>query len=418
MGIATRWPAVVVVVLLTVGFAVSADRYEPASSDDAPAVPSDGEPEVVAPDAPMPELRRIAVRLFERRSTALLAGKRAAFMRQIDPADPEFRQRQAMLFGNVQRMPFSELSYTVDDVQLPSATEAYGVPSYLSWVRVRHRLAGFDGRPLGSPIAYTLVQRDGDWRIASDSDVEPAGQRLEPWDLAPLRVHNDGSMLVVTDAARPWRLVRAVRLGRRAFATIDRTLSVDWPHRVVLFALTDEALFEEYGTGEFAAITSTWAGATRVVVNLAAPNLNPGVVTHELTHVALRNYDQAPSWLHEGIATYVEAREYTAASNRRYARAFVPRARTAWPAMPSSASFSMGQGVQWLYVLSWMACEYIAAEYGVPRLIDLLRAMERRPPVFGIDGRQDGVLRRELGIDEAALATRAADYLVETYSRA
>lgn len=112
------------------------------------------------------------------------------------------------------------------------------------------------------------------------------------------------------------------------------------------------------------------------VGDLATPDLNAGVVTHELTHVALRDNQQVPLWLHEGVATTSSLGS-------------TPRRRTG--ATPPRSSGG---------------------------LLDLLRAMDRRPPMVGLDGRQAGVLRRVLGLDASELADRATEQLIETSKRA
>lgn len=63
-----------------------------------------------------------------------------------------------------------------------------------------------------------------------------------------------------------------------------------------------------------------------------------------------------------------------------------------------------------------MACEYIAETYGGSRLLDLVRAMDSRRHLASLDGRQDDVLARVLGIDGDRLAALASTHLLDTYT--
>jgi hypothetical protein len=101
------------------------------------------------------------------------------------------------------------------------------------------------------------------------------------------------------------------------------------------------------------------------------------VITHELTHVASRadtGY-RMPTWLIEGFADYVGFRGTgiaTTVAARELAAAV--RAGHLPRALPDDHSFD-GANTQLseAYEGAWLACRYIAQEYGQPRLVAFYR---------------------------------------------
>jgi len=137
------------------------------------------------------------------------------------------------------------------------------------------------------------------------------------------------------------------------------------------------------------------------------------ITRHELSHIAIGVRDDgAPAWVSEGIAEYLGARDVPV-SSRIIATSALARAQTTDAGMPQSKDFN-GSEQEWHYALSWMACDYIAAEFGEGRLWELVDAMHNGGEGTK-DADQDRVLDQVLGFDSNELARRAAARIRNIY---
>ena len=81
--------------------------------------------------------------------------------------------------------------------------------------------------------------------------------------------------------------------------------------------------------------------------------------------------------------------------------------------MPLSKDFNNSEQ-EWHYALSWMACDYVADEFGESRLWELVDAMHNGGEGTADDA-QDRVLDQVLGFDSRELARRAAARIRNIY---
>jgi hypothetical protein len=163
--------------------------------------------------------------------------------------------------------------------------------------------------------------------------------------------------------------------------------------------------FPEYATDDRRQLASTRMLLMQSSVEAGQPFLGR-ITRHELSHIAVGSRDDgAPTWLSEGVAEYLGAREIPR-TKRIIPTSALGRAATADEGLPASPSFN-DSDQEWHYALAWMACDYIAESRGEDRLWQLVEAMhdEGRGTT---DQRQDAVLRRVLGLDGRELARRAA----------
>jgi hypothetical protein len=170
-----------------------------------------------------------------------------------------------------------------------------------------------------------------------------------------------------------------------------------WSSHVVLLTPATAAQFAallgrrgDQGLDQVAAVTvgstvsGTRAGGDRVVINPSTfgalqPDGRRVVITHELTHVAIRSSTTrpAPLWLSEGMADYVG-----------YLGLGLPRSRVAAPwlaevragtsprRLPSDADFDPARTrIAPAYAAAWLACSRLADRYGQARLIAFYRAV-------------------------------------------
>jgi hypothetical protein len=137
------------------------------------------------------------------------------------------------------------------------------------------------------------------------------------------------------------------------------------------------------------------------------------ITRHELSHVAIGVRDDgAPTWVSEGLAEYLGAREVPV-DERIIPTAALQRARSVAATLPGSKEFN-NSDQEWHYALSWMACDYIAETFGEERLWELMDAMHNGG-VGTPDTQQDRVLEQVLGFDAQELALRAAARIRKIY---
>ena len=118
------------------------------------------------------------------------------------------------------------------------------------------------------------------------------------------------------------------------------------------------------------------------------------VITHELTHVAIRSSTTrpAPLWLSEGMADYVG-----------YLGLGLPRSRVAAPwlarvragtaprRLPSDADFDPARTrIGPAYAAAWLACSRLADRYGQARLVAFYRAVAGARPAGRVGSRGRG----------------------------
>jgi hypothetical protein len=158
------------------------------------------------------------------------------------------------------------------------------------------------------------------------------------------------------------------------------------------------------------------AGNDRVVVNPGAfarlgDTGRHVVLTHELTHVAVRQSTRAavPTWLSEGFADFVGYRG-TGVDERTGAGDLLSRVRAGHGPthLPDAADFDPTRTtIAPSYAGSWVACSLIASTYGTDRLVALYRRAATTGST-GSDGaaedaqaRLSRAFRAVLGINES-----------------
>ncbi len=410
------------VVLVTCGLAGCGSAADLLTTPAAPTAPSSAAP---TPD-PAAERRDVAAAqaVLDARAKAMLDGDREAFLAQLDSGDESFVDEQVVLFDNIQKLPFAVLEYDVAELLLEQNVSGYDERVLLPRTVLSYRFQTYDPASATIQLLYTLVLRDGQWRIASDDDIQLAAYRREVWEFGRIHVADTGHLLVVSDrAGGSSRRAQALGLARGAVQTITRALPVRWDHKLVVYATSEAELYQSYGFPgpNVAAITVplTWSRrgehpVVRVLVNPKLPRIDPVTFTHEATHVAMTAYPDIPKWLNEGIAEYV-GEQAGSPARRDWPAAFVSRAQDPDPILAESNGFYDEDDVGWNYAHSWMACDYIADRYGSAMLVRLAHAMNTRPDLYSPDQQQDAVLIRLLGMDGAQLAQAASDRLVRRF---
>ncbi|GAA5149772.1 hypothetical protein GCM10023340_25610 [Nocardioides marinquilinus] len=415
----------------------------PPATPSSEPTPGKRHPGPRPPDVPTvtADLATVLTGVLRRRADAVVTGDRGAFL-DVLTADPGLREREGGYFDNLVQLPLATFDYELLPESLVRADRGYWAV-----VEVTMQLDGFDDLPVTTLDRYRLVPAGRGWRLASTTD--PRWERSnatarQPWDLEPVVVRRQGSVLGVFDRgtlARAPELMDAVTSG---LSDVAARVPYDWSRSAVFYALSDPRFldgFENLPGGDPDALDGVaftvpagpgdaTAAATRFVLSpalMSGPRRSPDVlgrlVRHELAHLAIGgNDDVAPVWLVEGLAEWVSVQALPV-ERRRVPDSVVREVRDGVREMPDEASFNDGQA-QMHYALAWWVCEWLALTYGddVPwAFLDAFASLSggRGDDGGGGGGRaeEDRVVEQVLGLSTDELARRGAALLLETYDR-
>lgn len=379
-----------------------------------------------------------AQQLLDVRAQAVHDGDSAAFLSTLDPSDPALLKRQRRFFANLQDLPLATFGYTVLQATWPSPllSTDWGPDAALPQVRVTTQLDGFDTEPVNRITGFAFGRVDGRALIVSEltgSGKQFPGSSPAPWDLVRVHVQSDGQTLQLFDAGTWDSATQIGSVIRRGVADVQEGLLFSWDGRVVVYVFSRKVVLDSFEGVPGGNITHLGAMTFPVYADPGQPtlagtrftllpsSLKAGqpfldrITRHELTHVAVGDRDDgAPVWFAEGFAEYMGARSIRKV-NRKIATVAVTRARRGVKALPSSTAFN-GEDQAWHYALSWMACDYIAATQGEPRLWELMDAFHNLG-AGTTDDQQDGVLLAVLGMDSRQLAQSAGRRILRIYSK-
>ncbi|MGH2705937.1 MAG: hypothetical protein ACRDJ4_12865 [Actinomycetota bacterium] len=326
--------------------------------------------------------------LLDRRSAAVRAHDRNGFVDTLDPSAPTFREAQLRWFDGAQAIPLAAFELTLDLDRLGELTrevdrKRYGAPVVVGHVEQRMGIEGFDVRPALDDLYYSFVQRDGRWRIASDTDVEDVGLRTarQPWEFGPVELRRSAHFLMLVHPAEARLADGLLRLAESALPAVDRTWTSAWPGKVPIFVPSSGAELERLlgapiDVTHFVAFASAMIDRSggwdltgvRVLLNPSTfltygPDGRRSIFTHELFHVATRGAAGPfiPAFLEEGFAQLAEV-----AGSSQLARLTVGSARIE-ARLPEDEEFSSGDGqeISSAYRRSLSAILYLRDRFGV-----------------------------------------------------
>jgi hypothetical protein len=394
--------AVAVVAAVAVGASVLADpsaANPPSSSGTTPS--SHPSP---SPSAAPPTTEVAAV--LKRRSAAVVAGDKKAFLADIDPTDKSFVAEQSRLFDNLHKLPLSSVAWKQNGDHAYGAAadvaSADGAEAYVPAVVFSYRLKGFDLASVPRAMALTFVKHDDAWFIAADDGVSslPHTGLPEPWDVSTIVVARTSHALVIGAKEDAKKLPALAQQVEDAIHRVDRMWSKTDLKTVVVYVPRDKTSLKAYfpPTGkkdiqfeglEFPVYdkVTDWfdsdvgtlkEAGNRVVVNTRyvkpGSSYLPALLRHEVTHVATSRWTEAgaPTWLVEGAA------EYTAYRENPYGRRFPKSVFTSaakghlLDALPTNSQFyKQSTG----YDRTFLLCYYIKVKYGEGKLVTLYRTV-------------------------------------------
>lgn len=384
--------AVATVLSLLAGGAVGrATRSPPTGTAvTAPSGPTSAPALRSTPDAD--EARAMAVtELLQTRAAAILDGDEAAWLSTLDPQS-SFRDQQVKVFANLRDVPFGHVSFELAGVApalSPARQADLGDSAWVARVVADYRIKDFDRTPTQSEVYLTAVRRGDRWYLTSDTDGQSA---VQPWDLGRVRVVR-GERVIAVGTADTAALRGYAAAGDRAVSRVSRVWGTGWPQRAVLLVPRTQGemsrlLARSDGLDQIAAVTTGElgddgsAGSDRVVINPSAFSRlgdvgQRVVLTHEMTHVAVRSSTSAPVpiWLSEGFADYV-GYQGVGLGRRTVAADLLALQRQGegFTRLPTDEDFDpAATTIAPSYSASWLACSLLADRYGRAKLVRLYR---------------------------------------------
>ncbi|MFL6022485.1 MAG: hypothetical protein ACJ72O_04030 [Marmoricola sp.] len=374
--------------------------------------------------------------LLDRRADAVLKGDLGAFLATLDRSNAKLVARQRRFFANMRDLPVQTLRYTVLKAGWPDPLRAAGWDGHVSLpqVQVATQLADFDSTPVIRTTGFAFARKGGKPVIISEltgAGKQFPGSAPSPWDLVRIHVRESGRTLQLYDSVTWHDAGEIDSTLSRGIADVQHGLPFSWEGRVVVYVFSSKVVLDSFdgvpggNIKHLGAMTfpmyavlgqPTVAGVRFTLlpssVRAGQPFLDR-IVRHELTHVAVGVRDDGvPVWFAEGLAEYMGARSIPQ-DKRRIATVAVNRARKGVWKLPSSATFN-GPDQAWNYALAWMACDWIVAAQGGPRLWELMDALHAGGAGTS-DAEQDAVLLRVLGISSGELAKNAAHRILKIY---
>jgi hypothetical protein len=283
-----------------------------------------------------PSAREAIKDLLERRAEALMEGDRSAFMSTVASFADNFRKRQARFFQNIQELPlvryelraawdrYADLVRASDRKRYPQADEI-AIPL----TEESYQLEAVDPAAAMEDFYYTFVSVEGEWFIASDTDLEDIGlySARHLWDYGSIdELKSDNFILYghpcsaacVAERETVLQIAQtAIGITRRYWSELRTPILVLVPGGAEELERMIQATFE---IGDFVAF-AYWTyddgegkdySGTRIILN---PDSFLGresssaieILAHELLHVGTRNTAGpfTPTFVEEGFADYI-----------------------------------------------------------------------------------------------------------------
>jgi hypothetical protein len=367
------------------------ERREIAPAPATSTEPATSRPTEIAAGEWQDRRRAAALEVLRARSRAILGADATAYL--ASSRHGRERERDLERFERMVAIGLSELTVvaleeTTPPVPVaPAATATWDVEATFDY-----RIKGFDRAPRRFVLDLTLTASPSRPEGLVITGSRPA-DRPQPWDVEGMQVRRSRASLVLGSAAGADLdevLERADRAAREVSAVWGTAVPTVW----VVPSGTDEAerlLGRSPGGLEGVAAATDGplepgqvAGADRIVLSPTAwSSLEPigreVVMTHELTHVAVRasTTRPVPLWLSEGFAEFVAYRSVDL-PDRTIASPLVTRLRDeGLPRhLPGPDRFDPGAGaIASAYGEAWIAVSSLVQAHGQAKVVAFYRAV-------------------------------------------
>lgn len=268
-----------------------------------------------------------------------------------------------------------------------------GPEAWRGTLQVTYAFGGFDEQPSRLETSAVFVPDGDEVRIASFGE---AGTRTPLWLTGELSVVRTGRTLVAVAGSTAGRYPGLVR---GAVRQVGRVLP-DWTGPLVVEVPGSQAELDaalQAPAGEYdniAAVTTTEDGSlapgapVRVFVN-------PGVfgrlksrgaqvvMSHESTHVAVgATFASMPTWLLEGFADFVALDDAGVPLSLAAGQILAEIREDGLPdGLPTTEDLDpTASGLGATYEEAWLACRYLAEQYGARALVRFYRSVDGGTP--------------------------------------
>lgn len=274
--------------------------------------------------------------LLDRRAEAFLERDRATFMATIDPGAHAFRIRQARAWRYSTDVPLESYRLVADwarygDLARPSDRRRYpdAEAIVIPLTQERYQIRRFDEAEAVEDVYFTFVERDGEWLIGNDTDLDDVGflSVRHAWDLASLTTIRSDHFLGLGPpcggSLGSCANESLLAIAEEALARLERSWTRPWNDRVILIVPPSggalrrmlQATFDPNDFVAFAYFTvdpdELHYSGDRIIVNPAVMARRPHadvlrILAHELLHVATRDVAGpfVPLFVDEGLAEY------------------------------------------------------------------------------------------------------------------
>jgi hypothetical protein len=360
------------------------------------------------------------------RAQAVQRDNEAEFLADVDPGNATLLARQRALFANLRQFGFAKLSYQQLREQFDQAlVDKYGPSTYAVGVAMAYQIQGIDPVPVRTMLGYTFTRRaDGRWMLVSDTDLDqrlPRGSHQEAWDIGTVLVKRGPRVLVVVEPQQTALATSLVAKAASAVKAVGKSWPGGWNGSGLVIALDDKVVrgadYSLPKNGEDALAMATFVYRTLpgevsgpgeradsyVVINPHnRSKVDARTIAHEFTHVATAPYGvNAPRWLVEGSATYVEFLPMDGAMDLALDK-YRTKVRTNYLAKARSLPVDVGfyDHSSSSYPLSWLAVDYIVHKYGGTELVTLYQELAA---LGTTQIERNRIMTEHLGITEAGL---------------
>jgi hypothetical protein len=366
--------------------------------------------------------------MLARRADAVRHHDEQGFLATVDHGNHDLVSQQRTLYANLSQLSISSLHYVID----PSSLLVPGVvpgddPVFRPDVVEFLQVAGTMSHPVSNELVQTYVKKGRRWLVGAettpdDNDSFDSAQE-RPWFGVPVVAERDGPMTVLVDQDR------ASTLGPLTTAIHDdisfdaQQLGIE-PSFAILVdatsngnATTFSSLSKEQAAAVTFALTEVDPRDTSTFKALAghAIKINPhqagtyaddtGLLRHELTHFLLHAYTGSnPKWLVEGIATWMQYYP-DAFTDQSIPADLYQRLMSADRALPIVGLFNEDPDVN--YPIAQAAVAWLVAQYGMPKLLELMKAYRTHYAGADTDALTPRLLGQVYGIGEQQVVTGA-----------
>ncbi|GAB2641320.1 hypothetical protein GCM10009743_15500 [Kribbella swartbergensis] len=415
------WPFLLALVLVAVAVAGGLALHRASDRAGGTATPAPSTPDIDL------AARAAAVdQVLRKRAQAVLQDDQAAFLADVDPGNRSLVARQRTLFANLRQFGFSRLVYQQLSQQYDEAvTRKYGPSTYLVAIAMTYQIRGIDAGPVRAMLGYTFTERgDGRWMLVSDTDLDkrlPRGSHQEAWDTGEVLVRRAPRVLVVVEKGQEQLADSLLGKATSAVKAVSKSWPGGWTGSGVVIALDDKIVrgadYTAPKNAEDAIAMATWVYRTLpgevsgegeradsyVVVNPRnRSKVDARTLAHEFTHVATAPYGaNAPRWLVEGAATYVEFLPMDGAENLALGK-YRQEVRTKYlskaKSLPADAVFFETSDSS--YPLAWLAVDHLFERFGGTEVGTLYQELAA---LGSTQAERDRIMLEHVGMTEAGL---------------